>query len=426
MTTDSPASGPRLTGSQRRPLEVRGASVALSAGAGCGKTTVLTSRFLLTLEEATADPLGSVVAMTFTEKAARELRQRIRQACHVRLEVADDAETAFWRGVLRGLEAAPISTFHEFCGNLLRQQAVSARLDPDFEILDAAIAGSVRDEAVARTLRRWLAESNLDLVELAVEFGLSNVRENISRLVSLRDAGELARWADRTEDDLLAIWEAAFQKELLPRAGRRLTEFARVFGDWCHAQGFEHPKLQKLVSDLDARFHELETRLWESAWLADLRSTAMMPRVAADGWPSQDVKEDCQARLKSYRDEIDRFSSEKELDPVASRDGASHGLRYARLALEARRAYDSAKLARGALDFDDLLVKTRDLLRGEGVEGVAAGPEYTFILVDEFQDTDPVQSEILRHLAGDGFSTGDSSSWATTSSRSTASAGPGP
>src|SRR5207302_1230271 len=94
--------GPSLTDEQRRPLSVRGASVALSAGAGCGKTTVLTERFLAGLDDGAARrPLRALLAMTFTEKAARELRQRIRAECHRRLARADGDDVAFWRAVLR-------------------------------------------------------------------------------------------------------------------------------------------------------------------------------------------------------------------------------------------------------------------------------------------------------------------------------------
>ena len=86
---------------------------------------------------------------------------------------------------------------------------------------------------------------------------------------------------------------------------------------------------------------------------------------------------------------------------------AGYGLRFARLAEDARRAYDEAKRVRGGLDFDDLLVKTRDLLRRRGRPPSASrGSGVEFVLVDEFQDTDPVQSEILRSLGGDGFATG--------------------
>src|SRR3982751_5753962 len=115
-------SDPRLSDQQARPLAVCGASVALSAGAGCGKTTVLTARFLGDLEGPGGRPLGAIVALTFTEKAARELRKRIRHECREKLAGGEDPSR--WRAVLRGLEAAPIGTFHEFCGQWLRRHAV--------------------------------------------------------------------------------------------------------------------------------------------------------------------------------------------------------------------------------------------------------------------------------------------------------------
>src|SRR3954451_7373737 len=128
----------RLTDQQRRALGVGDASVALSAGAGCGKTTVLTERFLAALEDAGGRPLRALVALTFTEKAARELRQRIRARCRARLVAGEDS--ARWWPVLRGLDAAPIGTFHEFCARLLRRHALRAGIDPEFAVLDESIA----------------------------------------------------------------------------------------------------------------------------------------------------------------------------------------------------------------------------------------------------------------------------------------------
>src|SRR5262249_35382279 len=181
---------PRLTDEQARPLGVRGASVSLSAGAGCGKTTVLTARFLGALDGGA--PLRSLVALTFTEKAARELRQRIRAECYGRLREGGADEVGAWRSVLGGLEAAPVSTFHEYCSRLLRRHALRAGIDPDFEVLDEAIAGSVLDEALSRQMRRWLAHENDDLVELAVEFGLRRVRAGAAGGVPGRGAAPVA------------------------------------------------------------------------------------------------------------------------------------------------------------------------------------------------------------------------------------------
>jgi ATP-dependent helicase/nuclease subunit A len=197
----------RLTDEQARPLRVQGASVALSAGAGCGKTTVLTARFLKSLGGPASErrPLRSLVALTFTEKAASELRDRIRQRCHERLIGAPNEDVAHWRSILRGLEAAPVSTFHEYCTRLLRRHAPSAGIDPDFQVLDEAIAASVLDESLARCVRRWLADTNEDLIELAVEYSLPRVREALGELVKGQSPRDLAAWAGRSEDEVIAV-----------------------------------------------------------------------------------------------------------------------------------------------------------------------------------------------------------------------------
>src|SRR5436305_12045333 len=112
-----------LTDQQRRAVVTRGVSVVLSSGAGCGKTHVLTERYLSHLRDDGAE-VGQVVAITFTDRAARQMRGRIRRAVagHLRA-AAGEAEAEAWARHLRGLEAAPISTIHAFCGTLLRQHA---------------------------------------------------------------------------------------------------------------------------------------------------------------------------------------------------------------------------------------------------------------------------------------------------------------
>src|SRR3954462_5317333 len=103
----------RLTEQQSLAVRTRAASVVLSSGAGCGKTHVLTRRYLAHLEEGAE--VGQVVAITFTDRAAREMRGRIRKAVLRHLdEAGTDEEVNRWEGHLRALETAQISTIHAF------------------------------------------------------------------------------------------------------------------------------------------------------------------------------------------------------------------------------------------------------------------------------------------------------------------------
>src|SRR5688572_11507283 len=110
-----------LTAQQARAVTTRGVSVVLSSGAGCGKTQVLTRRYLSHLRDDGAE-VGQLVAITFTDRAAREMRKRIRDTIKGELKAAPrPADRERWDAHLRNLETAAICTIHAFCGTLLRQ-----------------------------------------------------------------------------------------------------------------------------------------------------------------------------------------------------------------------------------------------------------------------------------------------------------------
>src|SRR6516164_9432216 len=121
-----------LTPQQHDAVFRRGTSVVLSSGAGCGKTHVLTRRYLSHLDQDEAE-VGQIVAITFTDRAARQMRQRIRAALTERLRHDDNADR--WARHVRDLETAPIITIHAFCGALLRQHPLEAGLDSQFDVL---------------------------------------------------------------------------------------------------------------------------------------------------------------------------------------------------------------------------------------------------------------------------------------------------
>ncbi|HEY2762390.1 MAG TPA: UvrD-helicase domain-containing protein, partial [Pirellulales bacterium] len=153
-TLSSPAKSQKpYTRQQQAAIEMRHQSVALSAGAGCGKTFVLTERFLSHLEPGDngappADRLHQIIAITFTDRAAREMRDRIRKTCYERLQSAAPKHAGYWLGLLRSLDAARVSTIHAFCGALLRAHAVEAQLDPQFVVVEQTQAETLLAEII--------------------------------------------------------------------------------------------------------------------------------------------------------------------------------------------------------------------------------------------------------------------------------------
>ncbi len=395
-----------LTEQQSRPLAVRDASVALSAGAGCGKTTVLTARFFGELDRPGTKSVRSVVALTFTEKAARELRGRIRAECRKRLDQHDDSPR--WRTILRALEAARVGTFHEFCGNWLREHALEARLDPDFGILDETIAGTIREEALSRCLRILLARKDPDLILLAAEYGLRSVREALSALLARRDVDGLEAWIKESAQAIVARWRAAWEERERPGLFAGVCALGRAAFQSLADAEFTHPKLIEMQTTLCEQLPALDFWCDNDDALAGLRAQALLPKgLRTTHWPSPEIKDDIASRLKAFRDGIDGFRKQNQWSEPAALQFAEHGLRFGRLARAARAEYAKAKRARVGLDFDDLLINTRDLLRDsdENVRNALAD-SIELLLVDEFQDTDPVQNDILNRLAGTGYLNG--------------------
>jgi ATP-dependent helicase/nuclease subunit A len=213
-----------LTGEQEQAVERRAEPLAVSAAAGSGKTSVLVERFVRALREDGVAP-ARILAITFTERAAGELRAR------VRARLLDLGE----RQAARDTEAAFVGTFHAFCARLLRAHPLAVGLDPDFEILDEALAARLRELAFAEAARGLLAvqesEKRSDAIDLLASYGVDRARTIVEQTyLELRSTGQRfprlpAAVASATDDDSAAQREAravracALFDELLERFG---------------------------------------------------------------------------------------------------------------------------------------------------------------------------------------------------------------
>jgi ATP-dependent helicase/nuclease subunit A len=169
-----------LTDEQQEAVRRRAEPILLSAAAGSGKTSVLVERFVQAVREDGLAP-AAVLAITFTERAAGELRSRVR----ARLLELGDREAA------RDTETAFIGTFHGFCARLLRAHPLPAGLDPEFEVLDAGQSTRLRARAFEDSLVEFLADGDGYAVDLLAAYGVDIVRQMIEQVHGeLRSRGE--------------------------------------------------------------------------------------------------------------------------------------------------------------------------------------------------------------------------------------------
>ncbi|MCS7305141.1 MAG: UvrD-helicase domain-containing protein [Thermoguttaceae bacterium] len=402
-----------LTQEQQVAVGQRGVSVALSAGAGCGKTHVLTERFLSYLDPEASDGkparLSELVAITFTERAAREMRLRIRRSCRERLlQAHDDTTASYWLGILRELDSARISTIHSFCRQLLQRHAVEAGIDPHFRVLEEAEANTLLLELVDDTLRGRLAEAKEPFLQLLTTYSLQTVRKMVQEFLDNRLQIDFEYWRQRTPQELVELWQ-----QLYPVC---FEEYRKDF-----LRQDEVQELFRLIELLKERGRKLPDRLLileetlkclpqstdVDRDIGLLRENARVQGIPNSFWPTQEIYVNFRDTAKAFREkrlpELQKFSRLPE--PSESEELARMALHVFELAYEVRQAYQKEKQQQAALDFDDLVAEVVCLLEGpygEDVRGQLAA-EIRHLLVDEFQDTDPMQVRLIERLCGPDF-----------------------
>src|SRR5437667_576346 len=302
------------------------------ASAGTGKTRKLVE-VVRQLLGSGMDPLR-IIDVTFTEKAAAEMRDRIRSALYSR--------PGQWMKTIALLPAAPISTIHGFCASLIREHGMELGIDPSFAILDEQRSLDLARESARETIRQEIRNGNEDVENVFRDFGLSGLVETLVSIgYWLNSLGHDAGWLNaRIEDQRHAA--ALIESEIaadIRKYGGSFEAIGELF-DQLEAGRAKHPLRKK--DDVQA----------------------LLPRIG-------------------------RIAGVQTAD------------RLSKLAALFIEHFRSKKRAANALDFDDLLLGARDLLKGH--EGIRQHYQDHFqaLLVDEFQDTDEVQAEIISLLAAD-------------------------
>ncbi len=390
-----------------------GVHLLLDAGAGSGKTSALVARYLRILAAEAEGPalLDRIAAITFTNKAAQEMRSRLRGSFTELLRrAADPNEVRAWRGYIRRLETAPIQTIHALCTSLLRQFPFAADVDPRFEVLNDLDTTVQLPRAIRDSLLLGLQEGRAT-AGLAVGYyeGLDHAVEALRTIVSKRekyrcfldsppDAASLlaqwgeeeARWVRQALDGLLAdpAWEAVLG---------RLSDHADV------ARASPEDKLSPAVLNM----HDLATRLPQpeagalAEWMRELEAATKTGNVGTKAvWGAsggaqavrKDVKEVCAVATEHLGPLLGAVSPSEETAELAAAIWQE-----ARHALDAWQGY---KAAVPALDYDDLQIAVRDLLRDNDEVRAQVQGCFRHILVDEFQDTSALQWEIIQLLSG--------------------------
>jgi ATP-dependent helicase/nuclease subunit A len=321
-----------LNPEQRAAVDARGL-VFVSAGAGTGKTRVLVERFARAVCDEGVD-VESILVITYTEKAAGELRSRIRAGLVERGRP----------DLARALDGAWISTIHGFCHRLLRSHPFAAGVDPRFRVLDDSQGRVLRGEAFESALTEFCADDDSERLRLLAVYGADGLRRMLTGVYeTLRSAGR---------ELTLELGDRRSLQECL----EEFREAARCLGEDVPLD--DNPRPDQLLD------------------LSDLRRRG--------------------ERAASY-EEARKSVEQAALDELAAADREL--LQVLLTAFAA--AYQDVKDRESALDFEDLQLRARDLLRDDAAVREREQLRFRAIMVDEFQDTNRLQCELIDLIAGE-------------------------
>ena len=360
------------TKQQAAAVERRDRDIFLRAGAGTGKTSVLVDRFCA----AALDPDGGVeriLAFTFTERAADQLRRRIRDELSARIQEAEGERLEALRTALDATDRAWISTIHGFCRRLLASHPAAAGIDPRFRVVDEAEAERLAIRAFDSALAEMVESGEPEALELAA----ANRRRTLLEMTrgaydELRSHGDpnpaLPRLAPPdTAASIAALTEAAASahSECAEASGRSVRSRERIAA----------------AMDLDPNLPP-DDELLESLRDLEISSNAKAFAGEACEHYTRALKR-AQAAVAAHV----LGPAYEQLRELVARFGAH---------------YEQLKEERAALDFEDLQLKAVELLSGSDPLRDRYREQFDHLMVDEFQDTNGLQLRLIEQLRGTG------------------------
>ena len=391
---------------QIQPIQQRNQDIVVTAGAGTGKTRTLVARYLSLLEEKI--PLREIVAITFTKKAAREMRNRIREEVRVYLlsPSLNDEDKKYWRGIYENLDSARISTIHSLATDILRQNPAELGLDPKFELLDEGHAARLKARAIEAALA-WGSNDPKAAVIYSL-YGDWKLRRIIGELLSKRL--EIGNALENSTDDIWNIWEPNLVKPIKsfvddPDVVSALDEFLEYEASGILQQAHEKgdlfaDDLRIVIEDWKAikKAREVEDWITISRNLSSLR-IHLKQKGKKDNWAPGNPRE----LVKIIQPIFKEYIVFDKLDLAVDKKLAQEIIPGIRAVFQyANQWYDSAKDLMNGLDFDDLEENALCLLQDHSSVKRYWQKQISALLVDEFQDTNDRQRELVNLLNGNG------------------------
>ena len=409
-----------LTPQQKEAFDYKN-HISLTANAGPGKTFVLSTRFVEILINEEID-LSSIVAITFTDKAAGELNKKIAHEIDERiLSEVNSGKRRKLEEIRRQLVSANISTIHSFCINILREFSPEAEIDPNFSVIDQSISNeifqlciedsinaNIKNPETSEELKyiiRYFGSKKAFIAQLENSLNQKNTISQISKKLYLRSDEEIALYFRKE-------FETIFDQIFSEKISEVITNI-RIINDFVIKQN----KSNKFAIDSEYILNLFTTELSSVSKIKFLKQFvgSVLTKeyaVRKPGYLSKGREE--------YQNQIEIINSLfLELQPFFSFDEGSKneielariGKTYLKIFNSINKLYTDRKKQKGYLDFEDLLIFTQQVLQREEVQSYLR-EKFHYIMIDEYQDTNELQYDIFMPIldnlrSGNLFVVGD-------------------
>jgi ATP-dependent helicase/nuclease subunit A len=377
-------------------------SMAVTAGAGTGKTTALVERYLLLIERQIdaylSDPVNSRkpslsrgVAITFTRKAAREMRDRVRQQLQTRRHVDDPTRRTLWNDLLNEIDAARIQTIDALQGDILRANAAAAGVSPRFKMLDDMAGRVLLSDAITDALQTASTDPDHAAMPVIRAYEAYAIRE------ALKNSSLIATEIPAISGDLMTQWREAWWDAA--QQWRKETFAANSDVHTILHERVDNPKFEAYHLEFRVSLQAvLDADNAESFRVALARISALARQGSLGGDSAKTLRGAIKAVQEACRNDF------KLPYPEDSPDGQIAELIPAWIALISltREKLADMKRRQNVLDFADIASLAHQILTQNPEVAARYQPpngEYDFVLVDEFQDTDQRQWETILALA---------------------------
>lgn len=354
-------------------------SFFVEAGAGSGKTTSLVHRMVALIKNGECS-IGEIAAITFTRKAASELRQRFQNELEKAYqEVETDEQEQRLAEALANLHLCFLGTIHAFCSRLLWERPIEAGIDGDFEVLEDT------DSIVQQAWDRYLLKVRLSSPELLrsmeeMGFSLDILQQNYKRLLLYTDVHFPA-------DDV----EKPDFKAVLNELQNLVSEAGKEIPDPPYEGRYDNLQTAILKGRRMLRFVPLHSSGQIVHLLQNFEKDTF--KLTQKLWPDKEKAKECNTRFLEF--------SHSRLKPVLRQWREHCYKRVLDFLFPAVQEFKNLKHELGIMDYQDLLMTAAHLLKENKEVRSYFQKKYPKLFVDEFQDTDPIQSEIMLYLTGD-------------------------